>query len=222
MLKHIIVILIIFIIFIMNHLNYSILKISNLQLKMNLMIISLKAFTQINYLHIINLLSLQKIIAKIISIKLIIIYLKMKVNYNYIILISVQIYQIIISLLVIIINSLFLHLNPTLIQKKNVYFINYHLFIDSKLFHFFEQSEIPRIMVGFSRFEEYSAYKGLNRYSSKSSEYENYVELYIMVDNQKVVIRRKYQDFMEFFADHSSFLTAIYEIYALSQVFTPN
>ena len=110
------------------------------------------------------------------------------------------------------INSLFLQLNPTLIQEKNVFFINYHLFNDSKLFHIFEQDEIPRIMAGFSRIEEYSAYKGLSRYSSKPSEYENYAKLYIRVDNKKEVIKRKYQDFMEFFADNSSLLSAIFVV----------
>ena len=113
------------------------------------------------------------------------------------------------------INSLFLQLNPTLIQEKNVFLMNYHLFNDSKLFHFFEQNESPRITAGFSRIEEYSLYKGLSRYSSKPIEYENYAKLYIRVDNKKVVIKRKYQDFMEFFADNSSFLTAIFVILSI-------
>ena len=108
------------------------------------------------------------------------------------------------------VNSIFLQLNPTLILAKNVFFMNYHLFNDSQLFHFFEKNESSRITAGFSRFEEYFLYKGLDRYSTKSDEYENYAKIYIRNDNKKVVIKRKYRDFMEFFADNSSFISAIF------------
>ena len=110
------------------------------------------------------------------------------------------------------INSLFLQLNPTLVQEKNIYFMNYHIFNESKLFHIFEQNDKPKMIPGFSRTEEYALYKGLNRGSSKSYDYEKYAKLYIRVDNQKIVIKRKYQDFMEFFADNSSLFIAIFKI----------
>jgi len=110
------------------------------------------------------------------------------------------------------INSLFLQLNPTLVQEKNIYFMNYHIFNESKLFHIFEQNIKPKMIPGFSRTEEYALYKGLNRGSSESYDYEKYAKLYIRVDNQKVVIKRKYQDFMEFYADNSSLFITIFRI----------
>jgi hypothetical protein len=113
------------------------------------------------------------------------------------------------------INSLFLQLNPTLIQEKNVYFMNYHIYNESKLFHIFEKNDKPKLIPGFSRTEEYSLYKGLNRTSSVSYDYEKYAKLYVRVDNQKVVIKRKYQDFMEFYADNSSFLITLFSILCL-------
>ena len=110
------------------------------------------------------------------------------------------------------INSLFLQLNPTLVQEKNIYFMNYHIFNESKLFHILEQNDKPKMIPGFSRTEEYALYKGLNRGSSKSIDYEKYAKLYIRVDNQKIVIKRKYQDFMEYYADNSSLFLTIFRI----------
>ena len=109
------------------------------------------------------------------------------------------------------INSLFLQLNPTLIQEKNAFFLNYHLINDSKLFHFFPEDEIPRIITGFSRVEDYSMYKGLIRNSSIKDN-QKYAKLYVRVDNRKIVIKRNYPDFMVFFADTSAFLMCIYEV----------
>jgi len=110
------------------------------------------------------------------------------------------------------INSLFLQLNPTLIQEKNIFFMNYHIFNESKFLHIFEQNDNPKMVPGFSRTEEYSLYKGLNRSSTESYDYEKYAKLYIRVDNQKVVIRRKYQDFMEFYADQFSIIITIFNV----------
>ena len=109
------------------------------------------------------------------------------------------------------INSLFLQLHPTLIQEKNAFFLNYHLINDSKLFHFFPEDEIPRIITGFSRVEDYSMYKGLIRNSSIKDN-QKYAKLYVRVDNRKIVIKRNYPDFMVFFADTSAFLMCIYEV----------
>ena len=110
------------------------------------------------------------------------------------------------------INSLFLQLNPALIQEKNVFFMNYNLFNESKFLHIFDDDKNPRIVAGFSRVEDYFLYKGLNRTLKESYESENYAKLYIRVDNKKIVIKRKYQDFMEFYADNSSLLITILDI----------
>ena len=99
------------------------------------------------------------------------------------------------------INSLFLQINPILIQKKNIFFKNYHLINQTKFLHIFEtKDEKALLKTGFSRVEDYSIYKGLNRYSQKSPDYINYAKIYIRADNKKVEIKRKYQDFMEFWA----------------------
>ena len=108
------------------------------------------------------------------------------------------------------INSLFLQMNPILIQKKNVFFMNYYLINDSKLLHVFDEEENPFVNTGFSRVEDYSIYKGLNRNSQQSSDYDIYAKLYIRVDNKKVEIKRRYQDIMEFYADSSSLLLSIF------------
>ena len=38
-------------------------------------------------------------------------------------------------------NTIFLQLNPTLIQKKNIFFMNYHLYDDDHFFHIFDNKE---------------------------------------------------------------------------------
>lgn len=110
------------------------------------------------------------------------------------------------------INSLFLQLNANLIQEKNVFFMNYHLYNESKFLHIFENDKNPKTTAGFSRIEDYSLYKGLNGGWNTSYDYQKYAKLYVRVDNKKVVIKRKYQDFMEFYADNSSLLITIFEI----------
>ena len=88
--------------------------------------------------------------------------------------------------------------------------MNYYLINDSKLLHVFEEEENPLVNTGFSRVEDYSIYKGLNRNSQQSSDYDIYAKLYIRVDNKKVEIKRRYQDIMEFYADSSSLLLSIF------------
>jgi len=90
--------------------------------------------------------------------------------------------------------------------------MNFNLFNESKFLHIFEDDENPKIMAGFSRVEDYSLYKGLKRALNISYDYENYAKLYIRVDNKKIIIKRKYQDFMEFYADNSSLLINIFQI----------
>ena len=55
----------------------------------------------------------------------------------------------------------------------------------------------------------------MNRYSTKPDEYTHYSKMYIRADLKKVIIKRKYQKFMEFYADASSLLIAIYELLTL-------
>ena len=98
------------------------------------------------------------------------------------------------------INSMFLQLNPTLIQKKNVFYMDYHLSDDESLFHFTQDNiDSNRTFVGFSRVEDYALYLGENRTKYyNASERSTYAKIYIRADNRKVEIKRRYQDFMEF------------------------
>ena len=114
-------------------------------------------------------------------------------------------------------NSMFLQLNPTLIQKKNIFFMNYHLYDDNKLLHINRNEEKPTIKTGLSRVEDYAVFKDLNRTFKKVVDYEAYAKMYIRVDNKRIEIKRRYQDLMEFYADTSSLLLSIFWI--LSKIF---
>ena len=109
-------------------------------------------------------------------------------------------------------NEMFIQLNPTLFIKKNVYFINQDFTNDNYLMFVFGDDEVPEKKPLYSRYEEYSLYKGLGRFSTHPYQYEYYSKMYIRADLKKVIIKRKYQKFMEFYADASSLLIAVYEI----------
>ena len=111
------------------------------------------------------------------------------------------------------INSMFLQLNPTLIQKKNIFYMNYHLYDDETILHFGRDKYDFNTFVGFSRVEDYSQYIGENRtkfnYLKDSSQY---AKIYIRADNKKVEIKRRYEDFMEFYADTSALFLSVFWI----------
>ena len=109
-------------------------------------------------------------------------------------------------------NSMFLQLNPTLIQKKNIFYMNYHLYNDDGFIHLYMKNENPRIETGLSRVEDYAVYKGLNRTDKDDDVYSNYAKIYIRADDRKIIIKREYKDIMEFYADKSSLLLSIYWI----------
>ena len=113
------------------------------------------------------------------------------------------------------VNSMFLQLNPTLIQKKNIFFMNYHLYDDNHILHIDRKEDKQDIKTGLSRVEDYSLYKGLNRTFKKVEDYEAYAKIYIRADNKKIEIKRRYQDFMEYYADSSSLLISIFWILAV-------
>ena len=112
-------------------------------------------------------------------------------------------------------NEMFIQLNPTLFIKKNVYFMNQDFSNDNYLMFVIGDGDKPETKPLYSRYEEYSLYKGMNRYSTKPDEYTHYSKMYIRADLKKVIIKRKYQKFMEFYADASSLLIAIYELLTL-------
>ena len=108
-------------------------------------------------------------------------------------------------------NQIFLQMNPTLYLKMNVFFMRQYFENDNYLLSVLGEEE-PNIKVLFSRAEQYSLYKGLNRHERKPSDYKNYAKIYVRADSKKSVIKRKYQKIIEFYADSSSLLMALFEI----------
>ena len=108
------------------------------------------------------------------------------------------------------IDSLFLQISPILFLKMNVFFMNYHFQDDAQIIDIFKHKEEPFLKTGFSRIDKYSLYKGLDRFSTKPYNYNNYAKLYIRVDNKKFEIKRKYQKLIEFYADNSSLLIGVF------------
>ena len=101
----------------------------------------------------------------------------------------------------------FIQLNPILYIKRNIYFMNQAFTNDNFLMFVFGDNQKPEVKPLYSRYEEYSLYKGLERY-----EYDFYSKIYIRADLKKTYIKRKYKKFMEFYEDASSLLIAIYDI----------
>ena len=92
----------------------------------------------------------------------------------------------------------------------NQYFEN-----DNYLLSVFGEEE-PLLKTLFSRVEQYSLYKGLNRGNTKPDDYINYAKIYIRSDTRKTEIKRKYQKVMEFYADASSLLITLYEVLCIT------
>ena len=110
-------------------------------------------------------------------------------------------------------NEIFIQLNPTLFIKRNVYFMNQYFTNDDYLMFVFGENEGDKeIKPLYSRYEEYALYKGLKRYDTKPVDFNYYTKVYIRAELKRTIIKRKYQKFMEFYADASSLLVAIYEI----------
>ena len=109
-------------------------------------------------------------------------------------------------------NGMFIQLNPTLYIKRNIYFMNQFFTNDDYLLFVFEDDDQAEIKALYSRYEEYSLYKGFERNKTKIEDYDKYAKIYVRADLKKTIIKRKYQKFMEFYADASSLLIAIYYI----------
>ena len=106
----------------------------------------------------------------------------------------------------------FIQLNPTLSIRRNYYFMNQHLYDDDLLFSVFgDDANAKYVKTIFSRYEEYSLYQGVNR-KNTSSDYLNYAKVFIRADTKRADVKRRYQKAMEFYADASSLLIAVYEV----------
>jgi hypothetical protein len=110
------------------------------------------------------------------------------------------------------INSVFIQLNPTLFLKMNVYFKNQYFNDDDNLLLEIDEEGKTTTHTLFSRIEEYSLYKGLDRGDTLPKENTKYANIYIRADTSKTTIKRKYQKVMEFYADSSSLLIALFDV----------
>ena len=86
---------------------------------------------------------------------------------------------------------MFLQLDPTIIQKRNILFMNYHLSDEDSILHVIPGEEKEIIKTGLSRIEDYAVYKGLDRVDKKTDDYNIYAKIYIRADNKKVEITGK-------------------------------
>ena len=110
-----------------------------------------------------------------------------------------------------ILNSLFIQINPNFNIKKNVFFMKYNFKNEDKLIDipYLTSSEEEKTVVGFSRTEDYFIYKQDD--SSDSNDMVKYATLYLRVDIRKTEIVRKYQNFLDFYAENTSFWFGIFE-----------
>ena len=109
-------------------------------------------------------------------------------------------------------NEIFIQLSPIYYIKRNIYFMNQYFYNDNYILFVFEGKGKGEIKPLYSRYEDYSMYKGLERINNKIDNYEKYAKIFIRADIKKTIINRRYQKFMEFYADASSLLIALYEI----------
>ena len=111
------------------------------------------------------------------------------------------------------IEAVFIQLNPTLSTRRNIYFMNQHLFDNDEFLSLFytQEKEANQLFSLYSRYEEYSLFQGLNR-TNKSSDYLSWVKLFFRADTRKTYVKRNYQNFLEFYADTTSLLFGIFQI----------
>ena len=63
--------------------------------------------------------------------------------------------------------------------------------------------------IGYAYFEQYSIFKGIERYKQQPNEYERFAKIYLRSALQRNIISRKYMKLTEFAADMSSILSQI-------------
>jgi hypothetical protein len=90
--------------------------------------------------------------------------------------------------------------------------MNQYLYDDNYLIWNFGDDDIPDVRTLFSRYEEYALYEGMNRTYSKRDDRMNYARIYIRADTKRTDVKRRYQKLMEFYADLSSLMIALYRL----------
>ena len=106
-------------------------------------------------------------------------------------------------------NNIFIQLNPILLVKRNMYFMNQYFYNDDYLiWNFNDEDDGSKVKTLYSRYEEYYLYKGFNRSKTYVDDFISYARIFMRADLRQTEIRRKYQKLMEFYADASSLLAA--------------
>jgi len=101
-------------------------------------------------------------------------------------------------------NSYHIELYPDLLIIQNIYLMNQYLINDDKIFSVFnEDNSNPERYISFSRFEQYLINK---------DNPNNYAKICLKADNRKTYIKRKYQKFIEFYADISSIFVSVFSL----------
>ena len=101
-------------------------------------------------------------------------------------------------------SSINIQLYPNISSIHNIFFMNQYLINDDYIFGISnDDNSNTEIYASFSRYEKYI----LNNYNSNI-----YAKIFIKADNRKTYIKRKYQKFIEFFADISSIFVCIYSL----------
>ena len=106
--------------------------------------------------------------------------------------------------------SLDIQLNRNLLITKNIFFMNQYLINDDNVFGGFDENKKQENKGTFSRQEQYFYYVGKNRNEDISDNNLIYAKFILKADNRKRNIKRRYQKFIEFYADVSSILLLIY------------
>ena len=83
--------------------------------------------------------------------------------------------------------------------------MKYHFKYDNRLFPILDFKSEDEERIGFSRTENFFTYQGLDRIND-GDDYDKYAKFYIRVDNKKIEIKKKYESFLEFYAENTSFL----------------
>ena len=101
-------------------------------------------------------------------------------------------------------NSYHIELYQDLLIIQNIYLMNQYLFNDDKIFSVFnEDNSNPERYISFSRFEQ----NLINKDNPN-----NYAKICLKADNRKTYIKRKYQKFIEFYADISSIFVSVFSL----------
>ena len=88
--------------------------------------------------------------------------------------------------------TVFIQLNPLESIRRNMYFMNQHLYDDNYLIFAFNDDNKAEDQISslYSRYEEYALYQGLNR-TNGSSDYLNWVKIFFRADTRKTDVKKE-------------------------------